>query len=300
MVKEINVNNLFYIYDRKSKLKQTALENINVKFSTSEIISITGETGSGKTTLLKNLDALLIPSKGIIEYPNNIKIDRTPKYKKEKEIIKKEKKIKKWKDIRRMIAVSFQFPDEQIFKNTVIEDVMVGALNFKIDKKTAKENALKALNYVNLPQEYFYKSPLKLSGGEKRKVILASVFATNPDFIILDEPTIGLDEESSKIIMETVLKIHESGVGIIIITHDMDLAYQYSERMIYLEKGKIIKDEKIETIFKNEEFIKNKGLKLPEIFNCAYFLEKNGLKIDYSKAKNIEALLNQLLEVQYE
>lgn len=299
MFKEINVNNLFYIYDRKSNLKHTALENINVKFSTDEIISITGETGSGKSTFLKNLDALLIPTEGVINYPDDIKIDRTPIIKNGKKKIKKEKKIKQWKTIRKMIAVSFQFPDEQIFKNTVIEDVMVGPINFKMDKHEAKDNAIKALKYVNLPEEYFYKSPLKLSGGEKRKVVLASVFASNPNFIILDEPTIGLDNDSKEMIMETILKIHKSGVGIIIITHDIELAYKYTQRLIYLEKGRIIKDEKIEDVLKDDEFIKEKGLNLPEIFSCANYLEKNGYNIDYSKAKTIDGLISQL-EVNHE
>jgi len=299
MDKELNINSLTYIYDRKSNLSFKALDCLSLSFHSSEIIAITGETGSGKSTLMQNMDMLLIPTEGIIVYPNGIKIDRTPKIKKNgKKNYVREKKIKEWKEIRKIVSVSFQFPEEQIFKNTVIEDVMVGLLNFGYSKEEAKNKALIALKDVNLPENLFYKSPLKLSGGEKRKVVLAGTFALDPDFIILDEPTIGLDQVSSLTIMEALNKKHKEGTGIIIITHDMDFAYRYSERLIYLEKGKIIKDDKIENVFKDEVFIKEKGLNVPKIFECANYLEKEGIKIDYSKAKNIDDFISYLKEIK--
>lgn len=298
MFKEIKATSLYYIYDWKTSLEKVALANINTVFRSDEILAITGETGSGKSTLAQNLNALLIPTKGILSYPDGITIDRTPKIdKKGREKLGKPKKIKEWKAIRRMVAISFQFPEDQLFKNTVLEDVMVGPINLLGDKKQAERNAKEALQAVHLSEGSYYVSPLKLSGGDKRKVSLAGALACDPDFLILDEPTVGLDYRSSLSLMKVLQEMNERGIGILLITHDMEIAYRYCQRLLYLEKGKLIKEDAVENIFKDTEFVQSKGLHIPEVFRYASYLESQGFPIDYKKAKDAEGLAKEIKRV---
>ncbi len=239
--------NLSFKYDKHGEHK---LNNINFSFSsTSEFIAIVGETGAGKTTLLKHLNALLKPTGGEIEF-DNFKIKA------------KHPIFRSLNFLRQKHALLFQFPEHQLFAETVEKDVCFGPKNFKKTKKQASSLAKAALRLVGLDESFWQTSPFKLSGGEMRKAALAGVLALSPEVILLDEPTRGLDLQS----VLNVLKLFKDWQAktngtVILITHDLEIAYKYATRVVYLESGKILAD-----LPKSEFFSLNNNLPKPKIF----------------------------------
>lgn len=237
----LQVKNLCYFYDRKTSNEKEALIDVSMDIEQGEIIALVGKTGSGKSTLVQNIDALLTPTTGVITYPNGIVVDQTPVVKKNGKIkYKKPKKLKDWKSLRKMIGLMFQFSEMQLFETSVLKDVMVGPENFGMDKGTAQTNAQNALLSVGIPTSYFSRSPFELSGGEKRRVAIAGILAFNPEILILDEPTVGLDPEGAKEIMDSIMAKNAEGMTIVFITHDMEFALKNAHRMAVISDGKLI------------------------------------------------------------
>lgn len=193
---EINFRNVNFTYDSRSKLE--TLKNINLTISKSgEFISILGHTGSGKSTLVQLMNALIIPTSGNLTILNQ-------------EIKTKKQKNKNLKNIRKQIGLVFQFPEYQLFEDTVLKDVMFGPMNFGKTKEEAKEIAIKTLKELKVDESLYEKSPFNLSGGQKRKVAIAGILASNPDVLILDEPTVGLDPVGKHELLELLKHIHET------------------------------------------------------------------------------------------
>ena len=193
---EINFRNVNFTYDSKSKLE--TLKNINLTISESnEFISILGHTGSGKSTLVQLMNALIIPTSGNLTILNQ-------------EIKTKKNKNKNLKEIRKQIGLVFQFPEYQLFEETVLKDVMFGPMNFGKTKEEAEEIAIKTLKQLNVDESLYEKSPFNLSGGQKRKVAIAGILASDPDILILDEPTVGLDPIGRHELLELLKNIHET------------------------------------------------------------------------------------------
>ncbi len=246
----INLSKVSFAYDspKKNQLPRYVLKDINLSISDNhEFITIVGHTGSGKSTLVQLLNALLVTDIGTVEIFNNT--------------ISKSKKIK-LKEIRQKVGLVFQFPEYQLFEENILKDVCFGPKNFKLDnyEKLAKES----LNKVGLDESYYEKSPFTLSGGEKRKVAIAGILASNPDVLIFDEPTAGLDPIAKQNLMDLLVLLNkEYKKTIIIITHDMEIVGSISSRVILLDKGNIIFDGQKDDLFKNSDLVFKYNLDYP-------------------------------------
>lgn len=205
-----------------------------------EFIAICGKTGSGKSTLIQHMNALLLPTEGTITIFD-------------KEIfIKKNKKLNQ---VRKRVGLVFQFPEYQLFEETVIKDIMFGPINYGIKKTEALEKAKKAAIMAGVSEELWEKSPFRLSGGQMKKVAIADILAMEPDILILDEPTRGLDPQGRLETMELFERIYEEyNKTIILITHDMDIVAEYAKRVIVLDEAEIVFDGKKEDLFIHPNF----------------------------------------------
>ena len=206
----IQIKDLRYVYLPKTPNTQVALDGVTLDIPDNAFAAFIGRTGSGKSTLVQNLNALLIPTSG------EVIVD-------EFHIGPKKRKNKNIKQLRKHLSLVFQFPEYQLFEETVEKDVAFGLKNFGYKDKEALEEAHKALIAVGLDEKFFTKSPFELSGGERRRVAIAGIIAINPDILVLDEPTAGLDLKGAKDIMSLVEKMHKDGKTIIVVTHDMQL-----------------------------------------------------------------------------
>ena len=275
----IEVKNLFYIYGRKTPYQQTALDDVSLTIPTGSFVGLIGRTGSGKSTLVQNLNALLIPTQG------EIIVD-------EFHIGNKKRKNKKIKQLRKHLSLVFQFPEYQLFEETVEKDVAFGLMNFGYKQNEAIELAHKALLSVGLDEKYFKRSPFELSGGERRRVAIAGILAINPDILVLDEPTAGLDVKGSKDIMSLVKQMHEDGKTIIMVTHDMDLVLRYTEQCFVLKDGKVTFSGSTNQLF--DTISDDSAIEIPPLFKLAKKLKDRGAPINIENIKNTEDLIKQV------
>ncbi len=281
----IKLDNVSYTYQEGSPFASRALEDINLIIEDHEFVSLIGHTGSGKSTLGQLINSLLRPSKGTI-YVGNFVIDY------------KEKKTKELKKLKKYAGLVFQFPEYQLFEDTVIKDVMFGPKNFGIKEEEAMKVAKEALNLVGIDDSLFNRSPFELSGGQKRRVAIAGIIALDPQILILDEPTAGLDPRGEKEMMDLFKKIHEKGKTIIMISHNMENVLEYSTRAIVMSKGKIIFDGKPLDLFSQDNLNEKYNIHEPRVLSYAKELKQNGLNIDLTKVKNIETLVSQIKEAK--
>lgn len=288
----INLSEVDFAYLKSKKHENIyAIKDINLKIdSQNEFIAIVGHTGSGKSTLVQSLNSLLIPTKGKINisfkengkdiYYNILGNGKKTKYSfsdKEDEIKYKSKVL--LKPLRRHIGLVFQFPEYQIFEETVLKDIMFGPKNFLKDEEKAKEEAIKIAKMMGI-EDLLEKSPFSLSGGQMRKVAIAGILASNPDILVLDEPTVGLDPLAKKELLEFLKFLNEKeNKTIVIITHDMDVVGEYAKRTIVLKKGIIKYDGSKDLLFKNNSLVEECNLNYPNIVNVLRDL-KNKLNID--------------------
>ena len=236
------INNLTYKYDKKIK----ALDNITMDFEKGDIIGIIGSNGSGKSTLFNNLMGILKPTEGEILYKNNkLKYDKRSLY-----------------NLRKEVGLVFQDPEKQIFYSMVYDDLAFALRNIGMDEKSIKIRIDKALEAVN-GKEFIDRPVHSLSFGQKKRVAIASVIAMNNDLILLDEPTAGLDPESTKAIVEIIKSVHKKGKKIVITSHDMNLIYDICDYIYVLNRGKIISEGNVEEVFIEEDKIEEAGLELP-------------------------------------
>ena len=281
----IKVSDLFYVYNPKSPNATEALNGVSLTIEDNSFIALVGETGSGKSTLIQNLNALLLPNKGQIEVDDFI---ITPKKNKNKNI----------KQLRKHIGLVFQFPEYQLFEETVEEDVAFGVKNFGIKGEEALEKAHKALLSVGLNETYFKRSAFELSGGEKRRVAIAGILAIEPDILVLDEPTAGLDPKGVQELMSLVVKMHQDGKTIILVTHDMDLVLEYCQKVFVLNKGKLAFEGNPNQLFalNNEEL----AIEVPALYELARKLNDKGLKLDIENIRSVDDFVKQYMGGKYD
>ena len=258
----VKIEKLNFEYLTNSRFSFKALNDINLVLPKNKIIALIGKTGSGKSTLVQHLNGLLKPTSG------SVIVD-------DFEIIAN-KKTKKTKQLRQKVGLIFQFPEAQLFEETVLKDVMFGPLNFENIKDQAQLLATQALKDVGITSELWTRSPLELSGGQKRKVAIAGILALNPDIIVADEPTAGLDPKSSKDMMNLfVRKNKEENKTIIIVTHDLNAVFEYADYVVVLDNGNLLYNDDVFNFFKNHDLIQELGFVLPPIIQLQQQLNFN-------------------------
>lgn len=277
---EIITRSLGYRYQANTPFERLALYDINISIKPQSFTAIIGHTGSGKSTLLQHLNGLLQPTSGEIQIG-----DRT---------IRSGKKEKKLKKIRQKVGIVFQFPEHQLFEETVEKDICFGPQNFGVSPEEAKKRARDVIKQVGLPEDILDKSPFDLSGGQMRRVAIAGVLAMNPDVLVLDEPTAGLDPRGRTEIMDMFHQLHlNNGISIILVTHSMEDASKYADHIIVMHKGQVFKEGTPHEIFSSPKELVEIGLDVPETIRFQLKLEeKLGASIANPSLSIDELVLN--------
>ena len=297
----IKVNNVSYLYNKKENLDKAALKEISLTINDKDFVTIVGKTGSGKSTLVQTFNALILPTFGYNEI-EEFYITEDKKLK--KELLKnKDKTIRKenkrYSKLKKKVGMVFQFPEYQLFSETVLKDVMFGPKNFGFIEEEAKERAIKALQDVGIPESYFDKSPFELSGGEKRRVAIAGIIASEPDILILDEPTAGLDPKGKKEILELIATYHKAGKTVIVVTHDMDIVLEYSEKVIVLNNGKLIDILSPNELFKKEN-LEELSLEMPNLIKFKNQLKYWGFAGFLENINDFDSLIEAIVKAKGE
>ena len=273
----IKVENVSFTYSKKTPNSYEAVHDVSLEIKKNSITGIVGHTGSGKSTLVQMFNGLLKPEKGRVIVDDFVISSDT-------------KKIKNVKQLRKHVGLVFQFPEYQLFDETVEKDVSFGPKNFGMNEKEAIEKAHEALSMIGLDESYYKRSPFELSGGEKRKVALAGILAIEPEILILDEPTAGLDPKSSQEVLNLIANLHKQGKTIVIITHDMDLLFKYCEHVILLKDGEVAFDGEPNKLFSGD--IDNLSIDVPKIYQFLDILKKKGLDLSKENIKSLEELVD--------
>ena len=261
----IKVENLTHVYMPKSPFEKIALDNVSLNIDDGEFIALIGHTGSGKSTLIQHLNGLLAPTSGKIIVDG---VDITqPKM--------------KLADIRKKVGLVFQYPEYQLFEETIAKDIAYGPGNLGISQDEIDKRVKESMEMVGLDYDkYKDKSPFDLSGGQKRRVAIAGVLAMKPTTLILDEPTAGLDPKGRDDILNQIKKLHkESNMTIIIVSHSMEDVANMAQRVIVMNHGKVALEGTISEVFKEVETLEKIGLGVPQVTYLVRALKNNGFDI---------------------
>ena len=275
----IQIKNLSYTYLKRTPNEVEALHDISLEIPEGKITAIVGHTGSGKSTLIQTLNGLITPTNGTIEFKDFV-------------ITNKEKKNKRIKELRKHISIVFQFPEYQLFEETVEKDVAFGLKNYGFKENEAIEKAHEALAKVGLDESFYKRSPFELSGGEKRRVAIAGILAIDPEVLILDEPTAGLDPVGSKIILDLIAELNKNGKTIILVTHDMDIVLNHADHVIVLNEGVVAFEGMPAKLFSGD--VSKYSIEIPQLFKFCKLLEEHNVKIDIDKIRTVNDLISQL------
>ena len=276
-----------YIYAPKTPFEYEALKRIDLAIELNKITAIIGPTGSGKSTLVQHLNALLLPSAGTV-------------YVLDREIVANQKN-KDLKSLRKKVGLVFQFPEYQLFEETIIKDVMFGPLNFKVSEEEARQKAMKALAMVGLDPSYYERSPLDISGGQKRRVAIAGILAIDPDVLVLDEPTAGLDPQGAKSMMELFVELNRNHhKTILIVTHDMDHVLNYCDNVVVMKKGEILTHQQVNDFFFKGEDVLDIEMALPQRLKFTEALRAKGFKLTDKIRNEHDLALSIKKEISHE
>ncbi len=270
----IRVENLNYIYNGGTTFEQHALKNINLEFPDGQFVGIIGHTGSGKSTLIQHLNGLLKATSGTVYYNNeNIYADGYS-----------------MKELRSKVGLVFQYPEYQLFETDVLTDVCFGPKNLGLSGEECEQRAKEALQQVGLGEEYYKVSPFELSGGQKRRAAIAGILAMQPEVLVLDEPTAGLDPRGRDDILEQVARLHrEKNITVILVSHSMEDIARYVERIIVMNQGEILYDDTPRQVFSHYEELEAVGLAAPQETYLMHDLAKLGWNVDTDAATAEEA-----------
>lgn len=273
-----------YYRGLKKKDITVALDKINLDIEgQGEFVSIVGKTGSGKSTMLEHMNGLTLPSEGTVQVFDYV-------------ITPKKKKNPKMKEIRKRVGYVFQFPEYQLFEETVLKDIMFAPMNFGLKEEEAKKKAIEIAKKLGI-QSLLNKSPFNLSGGQMRKCAIAGILAYEPDILLLDEPTRGLDPKAASDIMRIFYDLHKkTGITIVLISHDMNIVYEYSTRVVVLNDSKLTYDGDKVKLFKSDIYEKN-HLTKPDVLNLIDYLnEKLNYNLDYNTF-NLTELMEKVVKL---
>lgn len=261
----IRLENVNYIYGEGTGQEKWALKNINLTLHDNEFVGIVGHTGSGKSTLTQLLNGLEKPSSGQIFYnEQDIQGDGFSK-----------------KELRQKVGLVFQYPEHQLFEVSVIKDVEFGPRNLGLTNLEIEKRSFDALKQVGISDDLLDVAPFALSGGQKRRVAIAGVLAMQPEVLILDEPTAGLDPAGRTEILELLQKLHrERNISVILVSHSMDDVARYAERILVMNQGELVLDGAPEKVFRYRKELREIGLDVPQSTNILYELRDRGMDLD--------------------
>jgi len=256
-----------YLYDQGLPTEREALDRINLQIKRGEFIGLIGPTGSGKSTLIQHLNGLLFSTSGEVWIEKMNLKDKNVDLKK----------------IRQKVGLVFQFPELQLFEDTVYQDIAFGPKNLGLSEKEIDSRVRESMEKVGLDFDQFaFRSPFSLSGGEQRKAAIAGILALRPEILVLDEPTCGLDGKSTREIKKLLKELNSNGVTIILISHNMDVIAQLAQKIILLDQGKLLAFCDKEEFFKDINRIKTKKLDLPQVVELVWKLREKGIEIEES------------------
>ncbi|MBV1756534.1 MAG: energy-coupling factor transporter ATPase [Dethiosulfatibacter sp.] len=264
----IKIEQLSFYYSQGTPFETKALNDINMEIKNGDFVGIIGQTGSGKSTLIQHFNGLILPEAGTVFIDgNNIK----------------DKKIK-LKLIRQKVGLVFQYPEYQLFEETVFKDVAYGPINLDLDALEVERRVKYALELVGFDYDSVKdKSPFDLSGGQKRRVAIAGVLAMKPDYLVLDEPTAGLDPSGRNKLLNTIKKLHEKKITIILVSHSMEDIARFADYIYVMYQGRIHMQGTPHEIYKDSEELKRIGLGVPQVVDIMKALKARGINVDTDK-----------------
>lgn len=262
----IKLSNIYHTYSKGTPFERLALNNVSLDIAKGEIVAIIGHTGSGKSTLVQHLNGLLKPDQGQATIDD---IDITAKG-------------AQAKAARQQVGMVFQYPEHQLFAETVFEDIAFGPRNKGVEEEAVAKQVREAMEFVGLDYDTFaQRSPFQLSGGQMRRVAIAGVVAMNPDYLVLDEPSAGLDPRSRNAVFKEIMSLHKSrGIAIVLVTHSMEEAVKYAGRLLVINAGKVLFDGTPEEIFKEHAAeLVEVGVDVPQVYKLADLLRQSGVAL---------------------
>ena len=274
----LEVKNLSHIYSQGTPFEKVAIDNINLKIEKGEFIGLVGHTGSGKSTFIQHLNGLLKPSSGEV-------------YVQGKSISGARMNLV---EVRQKVGLVFQYPEHQLFEETVETDIAFEPMNLGLTNDEIEVRVKDAMRSVGLSyEEYKDSSPFELSGGQKRRVAIAGVLAMEPEILILDEPTAGLDPMGSREILDEIVNIYkEREITIVLVSHNMEDVAKYTSRMVVMSAGRVVMDGSPRELFSKEEELKSYGLAVPQIRSLLNQLKDKGLNVNVDAITVDEAFVN--------
>ena len=281
---EIKFKNVTADYELGPIRSPLVLKSVNLLLKEGSFTAVIGRTGAGKSTLLKTINGLLLPTEGEIKVGENV--------------IRQNNEKRTLKNVRKKVGMVFQFPEQQLFAQTVEKDICFGPMNHGATLQEAQEKAREVIHLVGLPPEILNQSPHTLSGGQKRRVAIAGVIAMEPDILVLDEPGAGLDPVGKTEIMEMIKSFHDQKKWTtILVTHDMNDVVRYAEDVVVMEQGQVVKHDRVRNVFSDITNVQKWDLDLPEAYQFQVKLEaQTGIQLPHA-CLTVEELAETLMEV---
>ena len=261
----IEVRDVSYVYEEGSPHSKAALDHVSLTIEKGEFIGIIGHTGSGKSTLIQHLNGLLKPSHGEILYDDV-------------NILEHKENLRQ---LRQKVGLVFQYPEHQLFEMTIWKDVAFGPTNMRLPQDEINRRVENALSMVGISSDFYQKSPFELSGGQKRRVAIAGVLAMEPDYLILDEPTAGLDPMGRDAILGKVMELHrELGLTVVLVSHSMEDVARYVNRIIVMDEGTVKFDGEPRAVFSHRDELEAMGLGVPQVTKLGSLLQNRGFRME--------------------
>ena len=264
---DIRLESLRHVYSRGTPFEKVALDNVTLDIPAGQYLALLGHTGSGKSTLIQHLNGLLAPTSGKVLF-DGLDIHRS------KEALR---------DIRFRVGLVFQYPEYQLFEETVYRDIAFGPKNMGLSESELDEHVRLGARFAGVDESLFEASPLELSGGQKRRIAIAGVMAMEPEVLVLDEPIAGLDPAGCRSLLKNIKEYHRTtGSTVILVTHDMDVAASEAERLIVMQRGTVALTGTPEEVFSRPEELRSMGLDIPDAAALAQALREKGVELPES------------------
>ncbi|MDE5946864.1 MAG: energy-coupling factor transporter ATPase [Oscillospiraceae bacterium] len=278
----LKTENLTYVYSQGTPFEKIAVNKINIEIEKGEFVGIIGHTGSGKSTLIQHFNGLLQPTSGKIFIDGN-------------DIWSNKENIRQ---VRFKVGLVFQYPEYQLFEENVFKDIAFGPKNMGLSEKEIKERVYDTAKLLEIPENFMKRSPFELSGGQKRRVAIAGVMAMNPEILILDEPSAGLDPHGRDIILDIIKNYHKkTGSTVMIVSHSMEDTAKYAEKILVMNKSELFCYDTVENVFRRSEEIEKIGLDVPQITRVFNKLRSHGISFGkeiYTVERAREVILDML------